>query len=360
MKARLGLFAVFAASGVLTGQVAAVRDLRCAGPCPPLQTSTSAVDFPDRFPLLGIPQVVASGTSGTFHVIQQKNALEEGPPLTFASSGRFLGALGGRGRGPGESEHPQDIATNSADTTFLVEGARVTAFDGRHKPLWTKMLTKWIERPTSLTYLSAGEFAAIGTGPVPADSPRPIETISLESAARRPLITPSRLPESIGRLRLLSPARSRPGSVWVAQWGLVNSTGYLLYRAGPAVNDTVLLRDPPWWRRIDMSPAVPGSGPPISTRLVAIREVAPGILGILMGQPVDSLARRPIAARTGGGWWNRYETLLELVDVARATKIGEVRSRGFPRGFASDSAIVAYSEVDDEPALEIVRYRIPK
>lgn len=303
--------------------------------------------------------MVTGDRMGRVFVVQIRNAMPWGPPLIFDSQGSYRGTLGGFGRGPGESEHPDWVVAGEGDTLFIFEGTRLVTFDSRIRHVATRSMGRWISRPIHVTSLGNGQFAAIGTGPIEMQ-PRPIELLSIQSQNAAPNLNPA-VDKDAGPLRVLAPVPGARAEVWVAQWGLTGYQGYDLYRVGSGARMiTGVRRRPDWWIVVSPQQAAATPGPPTSTRVVDIREVQKGVVAVLLAHPAPGASARRIHPKTFAGWWNRYETILELIDIEGRRKLAEVRAPGYPRGFSGAETFVTYRESDDEPELVLTAFSVPR
>jgi len=354
--------ALLLAAAPASPQHTPVPDNSCPSPCTLRIAQRVQLDFGNDDYLLGLPRVVRGDRTGRVLVIQTKEALNQGPPLVFGPTGRLVGKLGGRGRGPGESEYPEWLAADFDDSLRIFESGRMVVFDEQLRHAHTTVLARSIERPMEVVSLSANEFVGLGTGGITPGTTRPLEVLRLRQGPWQPfpLIRSeegSTGMRALGRARDLSTER-----VWIAQYSLSEGRGYDLYLADRRSGRVAAFRRrPSWWRTLTLGPAITSAGPPLVSRVAHVREIRPGVVAVLIAQPSDDTRRMRANPRTGagGGWWNGFESLIEIIDTRTGRKLGELRVPGMPRGFVADDRVVSYYEEDDEPQLWMATFVVP-
>lgn len=359
------LVAIIVAGRMAPAQPRVLDDARCRAECGGVTVSNIVkLQFPDQVPLLGLPRLIRGDRQGRVVVIQTRQGLTEGPPVMFEASGEFAGTLGRYGRGPGETEHPDWLDADFDDSIRVVESQRLVVYDAQLRSIRTGTLRRWISRPQQVVAVGTDRFAAIGSGAMTPGSPRPIEYLGTLGA--RPMTADlSGVAAGGGGLQVLARSRHLPrGELWMGRYSLSDGAGYDLALISP--DGRVLgewRRRPKWWVSIRLSEATaPAIGIPIVSRLMDVRDIGDGRLLVLIAQPSSDPAKRraAIAPRTGAGWWNRYDTIVELVDVGRGEVVGNTRVPGFPRFLVGDRRFATYTEVDDEPQVEVVTVVIPR
>lgn len=334
-----------------------IDDSQCRTSCGAVVLDSFALRFPDDMPLPGLPRLIRGTRRGQYVVIPTRNALTDGPPLVFDAKGGFVSHLGRKGRGPGESEHPDWLDADLDDSIRVIENARLTVFGPDLRLAASSTMSRWITGPMFVVAFAPDRFVALGSGAMRPGEPRRFEIIGSASAASTLKFVPTRHDASAGALQVLARARNALSPwLWVARFSLSDGFGYDLEKVGNQLGGS-WRRRPEWWVSKHLSPAT--NTPPLVSRLADVREIAPARVALLVAQPSGNARRRsaPIKPRTGAGWWNRYDAVVEVVDIDRGELVAHLELPGFPRQFVADDRIAVYSEVDDEPRIQIVRIR---
>ncbi len=334
-----------------------IDESKCRTSCGAEVIDSFVLRFPDDMPLPGLPRLIRGTRRGQYVVIPTRNALTDGPPLVFDGTGGFVRPLGRKGRGPGESEHPDWLDADLDDSIRVIENARLTVFGPDLRLAASSTMSRWITGPMFVVAFAPDRFVALGSGAMRPGEPRRLEIIGSASATSTLKFVPTRLDASAGTLQVIFRSRSVASPwLWVARFSMSDGVGYDLEKLGKQYGGA-WRRRPDWWVSEHLSPST--NAPPIVSRLADVREIARGRVAVLVAQPSDNARRRraPIKARTGAGWWNRYDAIVEVVDIDRGELVAHVQLPGFPRQFVADDRIAVYSEVDDEPRIQIVRLR---
>ncbi len=93
----------------------------------------------------------------------------------------------------------------------------------------------------------------------------------------------------------------------------------------------------------------------------AVREVKPGIVAVLIAQPLSNWRNIPFDTQTFRGSWNLYKGIMEIVDVRRGVLLGRASFAGYPRAILSDDRLAVYRELEDgRPIIEIYQFSLPR
>lgn len=332
-----------------------VKDNSCAPDCSIATIRVARISGTDAIPLLGFPAQVAGDQRRRIFVMQQRDALPEAPLLVFDSVGKFAGSLGARGTGPGEAGVPNWLVSGWDDSLRLFETPRVIVFDAQLRHAYTRALGTWISRPSQVVPIADGTFAALGSGGLTPGTARPITSMAFSSDDRTTFAQPL-VESTAGPLRVLAPVRARRSArLWVAQYAIHDGRGYDLFQVDSRGEVSIALqRRPEWWISGRAQAAI--REPITSSRVVAMRELNDGIIAVLAAQPRAEWRTIHIDSRTFAGWWNRYESHLELIDTRQGRLLATARLPGYPRAVVQDDRVVTYIEIDDEPRLDVWRF----
>jgi hypothetical protein len=278
-----------------------------------------------------------------------------GPPSIYNGMGEFVGTVGRPGQGPGEIVHTLWVTAGDEDTVRLYDWSRVLTFSANFEHVSTSAHPRTFVMYGMVVRLPGGSFVALGGEALRAGQPRPIHLQRSDGSSR--LV--SRFPSfnDAGQSRVLAPALDggRFGRFWVAQFSLINGSGFDLYLADTAGVVTDALRHAPnWWHRerTSVSPLPTGT-----SRVVALREIQPGVVAVLVAQPKPNWADISIDTKTFAGIWNRYDTVLEIIDVREAAVIGRARVAGYPRALLRNQRLAVYRELEDGvPVIEVLKF----
>lgn len=88
-----------------------------------------------------------------------------------------------------------------------------------------------------------------------------------------------------------------------------------------------------------------------------VRATGPGRLGVLLATPRQDWRQIPFNARTNEGFWDRLETVLQIVDTGSARVVSSYRVEGTPVSISSDSTFATYREAaDGTPVVTIWKF----
>lgn len=290
-----------------------------------------------------MPRVDTRDRRGRIYVVNYRNGSPVGPPLVFDRNGRFLAALGRFGSGFGATSMPSWIDAGWDDTTRVYDRGRVVVFGPDLRPVRSLERTDLPRGVRDGVGYPRGGFAALSDLPAPAGAPFAV-FLSRPGRASSAVLPPLTTPALDGPHRKIARVRGAGADrLWVAQFALSRGHGYDLLQADTSGRvHSAVRRRPAWWVTADLSAF---SHEPIpSSRVVAIREIAEGVVAILIAQPKPDWERVGVERGTMAGWWNRYDGRLELVDVRRGAVLGSTHVRGMPLRILDDATIVTYSE----------------
>jgi hypothetical protein len=187
---------------------------------------------------------------------------------------------------------------------------------------------------------------------------RPIHIVSAGRAIRR-TVREAILPKPPESLRLLTRARKgNTRAFWVAEFDANQGRGYDLLLIDDASRlYSAVRRLPASWNSAEIYGPVHNVP---TSRVVDVREVADDVLAVLIAQPRVDWKRIP-EEQTNSGFWNRYESLIELIDVKRRVALGSARMPGFPTRILGDGRVATYLENNDAtPHLDVWSFLIPQ
>jgi hypothetical protein len=90
-----------------------------------------------------------------------------------------------------------------------------------------------------------------------------------------------------------------------------------------------------------------------------VREIADGLVAVLLMHPLPNFEDIPIDPQNGNGKERRFQTILEIIDVNRRAVVSSALLRGFSRYIIDDRHIATWKEEDDgTPIVEIYRFDV--
>ena len=339
--------------GVAHKVIPTVQISDCLGSCALKLRRVATLGTDVDTAITSFPRVAASDARGRIFVINRRNSLGDGPPVVFDSLGRFRGYLGRRGRGPGELGSPFWVDAGLADSVRVYETGRLVLFDLSLGHVRTEAREDVLREPQSMVVLADGATVTIGSEPLTeAGRPFPMH-LSRNAGTGSATVPEFALAKPSGPHRIL--ASARPGSAgefWIAQYAIHEGRGYDLVLADRRGRVRVAVqRRPREWA----SAATLHSRRPIATtRVMDLREVAPGVIAVLLAQPKPNWRAIPIDEKTFRGSWDWYTTRIEVVDVRAQRIIGTSEIPGVPRRILSDGRVALYvQDADDVPYIHV-------
>jgi len=344
MRASVGLLLIgFGWQGVTTFRLVGEPD--CGAKCRLSTKRLFRIGSDSEDVINNYPIFISSERKGRIFLIgpRPRHVLPEGPPLVFDQRGQYLGTLGGRGSGPGETWRPSWVDVDTDDSIRVFEQGRMVVFGQDLKHVATRSDTRSVRRLQDVVMLPDRSIVALGSEFLTPGRPRAIHMLRPGEAAVQFMPEPQQ-PKADGRARVLARFRNRGSDrFWVAQFDAHEGHGYdlLLMDVSPRVH-IALRRRPTWWR----SAAIYGKPEFTPTsRVMAVREVANGIVGVLFAHPRADW--RPSRIEPKRGSYMAYETRLELMDTARGVVVASAQMRGYPLRILSDSTFATYLEDED-------------
>lgn len=240
------------------------------------------------------------------------------------------------------------------DSVRLYEGNRVVIFDADLKPVRTRAEHAWVGGIRVTITQPDGSYLALSDEPLRG---RPLIPIYRRSAdGTRWARIPDPDLEVEGPFRVIARTRAAASQLWVVQFAMGRGRGYDLLKQDPSGRVTLALqRRPRWWRSEKGVFPMPSR----SNVVFSVREIADGLVAVLMRHPLPNFADIPIDPTNGNGSWRRFETILEIIDVNKRTVVSSARLRGFSRFIIDDRHIATWKEEEDgTPIAEIYRFDV--
>jgi hypothetical protein len=273
------------------------------------------------------------------------------PPKVFDTSGQFIRQLGGSGRGPGETVRAAWLDWSLDDSVRVYEAGRVIAFDSELKAGRTTT-DRNPQSPRYLTPLAPGVHALISARYATMEAianPIVIRTDSGATLATIPVPRiDGRLTSTVFTRDLASPRR-----LWMVEYQEFAMSGYRIVRLNENQSREVRVhRSPDWWqkrsRRYEAASLVRD-----------VRQVDSRTLAVLSATPRRDWRSIPYDTLTNEGYWERLDTVVELIDIQTRAIIASGRLAGAPISFASESAVATYREdAEGYPKLVISRFSV--
>ncbi|MEW5916249.1 MAG: hypothetical protein AB1762_07585, partial [Gemmatimonadota bacterium] len=251
------------------------------------------------------PKLIMQDRLGRLYVINIRRGLVDGPPEIYDSLGRYLGPLGRRGHGPGETTLPYWLDAGFDDTIRVFEPNRVVMFGPDLKHIRTRTEQQPVPGIRHVVMWPNGSYFAIGyRGVEPGQSVEWLYRRSADGASWAPVPEDPR-PYYLGPARIPRPAREKNSRrLWLAQYATTGGHGFDLLLADSALRTTSAMRhEPSWW--VSSKPADNGILV-ASSRVVDVRDLGAGLVAVLIAQPRPDWRRVPVDPVRLTGWWNFY------------------------------------------------------
>lgn len=318
------------------------------------------VDGRSQEALVGRPRRAVENHRGDLILLSGR----AGPPIVFDGSGRYVRLLGSQGQGPGETVYPSWIDASLDDSVRVFQNDRTVVFS----PALQHVRTTSLPQPTLLRMVAPLRPGVHAVQSAQFDSPairvNPI-LVRRENGQILYRIDVPRLNGWPTRTAFTRDA-SNAERLWLVEYQPRSFKGYRvvhLTESGKRLG--MLERRPEWWEKDPRTePLTSAISPRFPTTpwsaIWDVRQVGPDLLGILAGTPTAAWRDVPFNPRTNEGYFNRFDTVLEIVDIRRDALVAAVRLNGSPISFVSDSAIATYAETSDGfPQVTIWRFKYP-
>jgi hypothetical protein len=307
--------------------------------------------------LAGRPKLVVQDRLGRLYIINIRRGGVDAPPEVFDSLGRYLGPLGRRGQGPGETTLPYWLDAGFDDTIRVFEPNRVVMFGPDLKHTRTRTEQQPVPGIRHIVMWPNGSYFAIGyRGIEPGQSVEWLYRRSPDGTNWAPVPEAPR-PYYLGPGRIPRPARVKTsGRLWLAQYAAYEGHGFDLLLADSTLRvRTAMRHQPSWW--VTAKPA--GLRELVAfSRVVDVRDLGAGLVAVLIAQPRPDWRRVPVDPVRLSGWWNFYTTLVEVLDSRRNLVVGVARFPGYPQRILSDTRVATYVEEDDVPLVDIWKVQL--
>jgi hypothetical protein len=307
--------------------------------------------------LPGRPRVVAQDRRGRIYVLNIRRGGVHDPPAVYDSLGKYLGPLGRRGQGPGETTRAYWIDAGFDDTVRVFEPNRIVTFSKDLTHIRTRTEQHPVPGIRHIVVWPNGSYYAIGyEGIMPGRRTAAIHRRSSDGT-RWEVVPEVERRDLFGPSRVLRSSRTKTsGLFWIAQFSASAGLGYDLLQVDTTLRVvSALRRRPRWWQS-----SAPSQNPILdaSSRVADLRDLGNGVVAVLIAQPRDDWRTVPVDRRYYTGWWNQYTTLVEVVDTRKLILLGVARFPGYPMRILSDTRIASYVEEDDVPLLDVWRIRL--
>jgi hypothetical protein len=151
-------------------------------------------------------------------------------------------------------------------------------------------------------------------------------------------------------------------SLWLIEYQERTFPGYqVVHLDQSGRRETVYHREPAWWERRDpRAPLVSRTAWPVpNSLLIDVRQIGRDTLVVLGSTPRADWRAVPFDTVTGEGYWDRFDSAIDVIDLKRRTVIGSVRIPGAPISIASDDAVVTSStDRDGYPSIAVFRFKL--
>lgn len=351
--------ALLALGGAELASGAEGRPQTCTANCVlPLQRVT-VVDGRFEDDLVDRPRRAVRDQHGRIFLISFRSAA----PTVFDSGGHYLGSLGAAGSGPGETRRATWIDASIGDSIRVFAQERIVVFSPDLKHVRTTTVSSPV--PAMYAAFLDPRYHAIQSAAFPDLIPR-VNPILIRTESGR-VLHRIEIPWLGGGLTRTAFTRdvTRRDALWLVESQETAIAGYRVARltlSGQRLGGFERL--PTWWqgREDGIPPQAKLTSFPMTpwTFIKDVRQIGPALLAVLIATPRSDWRAIALDSLTNEGFWNRLETVLEVVDVRRNMLVGTARSSGAPVSLVADDAF-AVTEQDREgyPKVTILRFRRP-
>jgi hypothetical protein len=174
-------------------------------------------------------------------------------------------------------------------------------------------------------------------------------------------ISVPRLNEGLTRV-LFSPDLADERFMWLVEFQERTFPGYQVVHLDESGRRQVIFSwKPSWWHERDpRAPLVSRTAWPVpNSLLLDVRLIGRDTLAVLGSTPRADWRAVPFDTVSGEGYWDRFDSALDVIDLRRRIVLGSTRVPGAPVSIASDNAVVTSSvDQDGYPSISVFRFKL--
>lgn len=275
-------------------------------------------------------------------------------PSVFSARGDFVGTLGRKGKGPGELTAPSWLDADIDDSLRAVDVDRVVVFDPKLRPVRT-IIGSGAQLIWHAAFIRSNAYASQSRVQDSRDLTRTVPIVLRNDSGR--VLSTIQVPKINAHKTFIALARTLddPRAIWLAEWTTDALKGYrlsILKDTGRRLRTLPFERD--WWIGSDFK-ANPVTA--IST-IKEVRQIDGRTIAVLIAHPRPGWEKVAVDPRTMEGDVDRYETVVELVDVPSGRLTRSATFPGYPISLLDGARVATYHEAaDGTPAVLIERLR---
>ena len=273
-------------------------------------------------------------------------------PSIFSARGDFVGTLGKHGKGPGEVTFVTWIDADIDDSLRVVDVDRVVVFDRNLRPVRTIIGSRG-QLIWHAAFVRANAYVSQSRMQDSRDLTRTVPIILRTDSGR--VLSTIQVPKINGHKTFIALSRKLddPRAFWLAECTTEGLNGYrlsVLSETGRRLRTLPFERD--WWIGSDFK------ANPVAaiSKIREVRQIDIRTIAVLIAHPKTGWEKVTVNPRTMEGDVDRYETVVELVDVPSGRLTRAATFPGYPISLLDDARVAIYRESGDgTPAVTVQR-----
>jgi hypothetical protein len=309
----------------------------------------------DAATLSGMPMVVSANRAGALIVVESNKAV----PAVFRGTGEFVGRLGREGRGPGELSMASWADGEIDEYLRVVDVDRIVVFDRALRPQKT-VVAAYGRTPISVwtaAVLRPDAYVAQSSEQDTRDPTRTVPLVVRSDSGR--VLAEIQIPKIDGQKTLVKVARKLgdPRAFWLSETIVKSMSGYRVTAMSEAgVRQAAFPQQRGWWITADFDRE------PVAalSRVRFLRQMDAVRLAVMITQPRKDWRSVPVSRSDFSRDKERYETVIEVLDVRTGELLGCAAMAGFPISLLPERRAAVYLEDGDgNPRIDIVEFALP-
>ncbi len=275
-------------------------------------------------------------------------------PSVFSARGDFVGTLGRKGKGPGELTAPSWLDADIDDSLRAVDVDRVVVFDPTLRPVRT-IIGSGAQLIWHAAFIRSNAYASQSRVQDSRDLTRTVPIVLRNDSGR--VLATIQVPKINANKTFIALARTLddPRAMWLAEWTNDALKGYrlsILKDTGRRLRTLPFERD--WWIGSDFK------ANPVAaiSKIREVRQIDGRTIAVLIAHPKTGWEKVAVDPRTMEGDVDRYETVVELVDLPSGRLTRSATFPGNPISLLDGARVATYHEAaDGTPAVLVQRLR---
>jgi len=262
--------------------------------------------------------------------------------------------LGRKGKGPGELTFPMWLDADIDDSLRVVDVDRVVVFDRKLRPVRT-IIGPGAQLIWHAAFVRSNAYVWQSMAQDSKDLTRTVPIVLRTDSGR--VLSTIQVPKINDHKTFIALSRTLddPRAFWLAEWTTDGQMGYrlsVLNETGRRLRTLQLQRD--WWIGSDFK-ANPTAA---ISQVREIRQIDGRTIAVLLAHPIKDWAKVIVDPRTMEGDIDRYETVVELVELPAGKLLRSTRLPGYPVSLLQGARVAIYREADDgTPSVLIERLK---